>query len=199
VVTGSTLTRNTAVEHGGGIASSGQSGDTQPVIRNSIVSGNDLAAGDDDDLSAYDGSMDAGFSLIGEVYADTMLNQTGPNILGPDPQLGPLGGNGGPTETQKPATTSPVIDAGSAFGLTTDQRDQSRPFDAVTANAAAGDTSDIGAVELQISDIAAAPTPTTPSTPPTTQVKKKKCKKKKRKRSAGSAKKKKCKKKKKRR
>ena len=198
VVTGSTLTRNTAVEHGGGIASFGQSGDTQPVIRNSIVSGNDLTVGDDDDLSAYDGSMDVGFSLVGEVYADSTLNQTGPNILGPDPQLGPLDDNGGPTQTQKPAATSPAVDAGSAFGLTSDQRGQGRPFDAITANAVGGDASDIGAVELQVSDIAAAPIPTTPVTP-TTPVKKKKCKKKKHKRSAESAKKKKCKKKKKKR
>jgi putative cofactor-binding repeat protein len=198
VVTGSTLTRNTAVEHGGGIASAGEPGDTQPVIRNSIVSGNDLTAGDDDDLSAYGGSMDAGFSLIGEVYADTTLNPTGPNILGQDPQLGLLGDNGGPTQTQKPAATSPAVDAGSAFGLTTDQRGQARPFDAITANAAGGDASDTGAVELQISDIAAAPPPTTPTPPitPTTPAKKKKCKKKKHKRSAESAKKKKCKKKK---
>ena len=48
------------------------------------------------------------------------------------------------------ATGSPVIDAGSAFGLTTDQRGLSRPFNfASIANA--GDGSDIGAVELPIS------------------------------------------------
>ena len=46
-----------------------------------------------------------------------------------DPQLGPLQSNGGPTQTMAPAPTSPAIDAGSAFGLTTDQRGQPRPFD----------------------------------------------------------------------
>jgi hypothetical protein len=191
VVTGSTITHNTATARGGGIASSGIN--TQPTIRNTIVSAN--TSPDGADLSAEDGSLDAAFSLFGSVDADTTINQTGPNILGQDPQLGALGDNGGPTETQKPAATSPVVDAGSAFGLTTDQRGQGRPFDAVTANAVGGDASDIGAVELQVSDIAAAPTPTTPVTP-TTPIKKKKCKKKKHKRSAESAKKKKCKKKK---
>ena len=190
-VTGSTITNNEALARGGGIGSYGTSGFTQPAIRNTIVSAN--TSPDGPDLSAQSGSMDAGFSLIGSVDSDTTINQTGPNLNGQDPQLGPLTENGGPTQTEKPATTSPVIDAGSAFSLTTDQRGLSRPFDAIPANASGGDASDIGAVELQSSDIAAAPTPTTP-TPSTPH--KKKCKKKKHKRSAESAKKK-CKKKKK--
>jgi hypothetical protein len=86
-----------------------------------------------------------------------------------------------------------VVNKGSAFGLTTDQRGLTRPvaFPGVAnSSAAGGDGSDIGAVELQL------PTPTTP--PPPAQHKKKcKKKKKKHKRAAQSAKKKKCKKKKK--
>jgi hypothetical protein len=201
VVTGSTITHNTATDRGGGIASSGTPADTQPSIRDTIVSGNTGPNGPD--LSAEDGSMDAAFSLIGAIDPDTTINTLGPNLLGQDPQLGPLAPNGGSTETQKPAASSPVVDAGSAFALTRDQRGQGRPFNAITANAAGGDASDIGAVELQVTDIAAAPVPATPSSPaptssPTTKAK---CKKKKKhKRSAGSAKKKKgCKKKKKKR
>src|SRR5215211_1332008 len=114
VVTGSTVTHNTATDRGGGIASSGTPASTQPTIRNSIVSGNSAVTGPD--LSAEDGSMDAAFSLIGAVDPDTAINQTAPDILGQDPQLGPLANNGGPTLTQKPAAASPVIDAGSAFG-----------------------------------------------------------------------------------
>jgi hypothetical protein len=65
-----------------------------------------------------------------------------------DPQLGPLQSNGGPTQTMAPSEGSPVVDAGSAFGLTSDQRGLGRPFDfAPIVNA--GDGSDIGAVELQ--------------------------------------------------
>jgi hypothetical protein len=196
VVTGSTITHNQA-GRGGGVGSNGSSGWTQPILRDTIVSDN--TAPDGADVSANDGSMDAGFSLIGVVDPDSTINATGPNMMGTNPQLGVLGDNGGQTQTQKPAATSPVIDAGSAFGLTGDQRGLARPFDAITANAAGGDASDIGAVELQVSDIAAAPVPTTPTTPgTTTPATKKKCKKKKKhKRSAESAKKKGCKKKKK--
>jgi hypothetical protein len=190
-VTGSTITHNTA-DRGGGIGSSGN--DAQPTIRNTIVSGN--TSPDGPDLSADGGSMNAAFSLIGSVDTDDTINQTGPVILGQDPQLGALASNGGLTQTQKPAATSPAVDAGSAFGLTTDQRGSTRPFDAPTIpSAAGGDGSDIGAVELQAGDVPPAPSPPSPTTP--VQKKKKKCKKKKHKRSAESAKKKKCKKKKK--
>jgi predicted outer membrane repeat protein len=199
VVTGSTITHNDA-DRGGGIASAGESEEAlQPLIRDSIISTNAAPAGPD--VSASSGTLEADFSLIGAPDTATIIDRTGPNLTGEDPQLGPLGDNGGPTETQKPAATSPVVDAGSAFGLIGDQRGQGRPFDAITANAAGGDGSDIGAVELQVSDIAAAPPPTTPVTPvtPATPITKKKCKKKKHKSSAQSAKKKGCKKKKKKR
>jgi hypothetical protein len=211
-VTGSTITHNTAVR-GGGVACYGATGSagtiqlTEPILQNTIVSGNSAQPtdGGPDVSCGYAntpdnaGTVTAAFSLIGSVGASTNLNQTGPNILSQDPQLGPLANNGGPTQTQKPAAASPVVDAGSAFGLTADQRGSARPFDTPTVpSAAGGDASDIGAVELQASDIAAAPPQTTPTTP-TTPAKKRKCKKKKHKRSAESAKKKKCKKKKKKR
>ena len=56
--------------------------------------------------------------------------------------------------------SSPAVDAGSAFGLATDQRGETRPFDltAVPNSGAAGaDGSDIGAFELHASQSAAAP------------------------------------------
>ena len=65
-----------------------------------------------------------------------------------NPLLEALAANGGPTRTLAPATGSPAIDAGSAFGLVTDQRGLPRPSD-FTAIANTGDGSDIGAVELQ--------------------------------------------------
>ncbi|MFL5781328.1 MAG: choice-of-anchor Q domain-containing protein [Thermoleophilaceae bacterium] len=66
-----------------------------------------------------------------------------------DPKLGNLHNNGGPTQTMAPAAGSPVIDAGFAFGLPTDQRGVPRPFDfQSTPNVRGGDGSDIGAVEL---------------------------------------------------
>jgi hypothetical protein len=68
-----------------------------------------------------------------------------------DPQLGALADNGGPTRTMAPATGSPVVDAGSSFGLTVDQRGLPRRSDFLSL-VNAGDGSDVGAVELQSSD-----------------------------------------------
>jgi parallel beta-helix repeat protein len=194
-ITGSTITRNDASHRGGGVASKGTPGETQPRIRDTIVSDN--TSGDDGaDISAYSGSMDVGFSLIGSPDPATSIHQLGPNLIGVDPQLTSLADFGGPTKTQKPAATSPVIDAGSAFSLTSDQRGLVRPFDAPTIpGTAGGDGSDIGAVELQSGDVS--PAPPTPAAPGSAAPTKKKCKKAKKKRSAERAKKKGCKKKKK--
>jgi hypothetical protein len=62
-----------------------------------------------------------------------------------------LASNGGPTQTELPAASSPVIDKGNAFGLTTDQRGVQRPID-FPAIPNAADGADIGAVELQPSN-----------------------------------------------
>jgi hypothetical protein len=169
-------------------------------VRNTIVFGNTSSAADTGpDLSCdanglpdNEGTVPVGFSLIGSADPGTTINTTGPNLIGVDPQLTSLAEFGGPTQAQKPAATSPVIDAGSAFGVTSDQRGLARPFDAPTiANAADG--TDIGSVELQAADVP--PAPVTPTAPGTSTKKKCKKHKKKHKRSAESAKK--CKKKKK--
>jgi hypothetical protein len=58
--------------------------------------------------------------------------------------------NGGPTKTHRLLPGSVAIDRGNASGATADQRGSPRPFDFdPLANAAGGDASDIGAVELQ--------------------------------------------------
>ncbi|HZO07468.1 MAG TPA: choice-of-anchor Q domain-containing protein, partial [Solirubrobacterales bacterium] len=60
---------------------------------------------------------------------------------------------GGPTPTMLPATTSPLVDQGSGFGLLADQRGVVRPIDFPSIpNATGGNGSDIGAVELQPSN-----------------------------------------------
>jgi hypothetical protein len=189
-VDSSTITGNSAFNDGGGVFS--RFGNT---VRNSIISGNSAgSAGPDIGSELGAPAIKTAFDLIGNpngAAIDEMV--PGSNIIGADPQLGALANNGGPTQTQLPANASPVVNKGSAFGLTTDQRGLTRPvaFPGVAnSSAAGGDGSDIGAVELQL------PTPTTP--PPPAQHKKKcKKKKKKHKRAAQSAKKKKCKKKKK--
>jgi hypothetical protein len=159
-VTGSTITHNTA-DRGGGLASYGGRSEmdlyTQPIIRNTIISANTATDGPDVSGSFVADpftSISAAFSLIGSVDPNSPLDQTGPNLIGQDPQLGPLADNGGPTQTQKPALTSPVVDKGAAFGLGTDQRGLGRPVEIPTIpNAAGGDGSDIGAVELQPSEL----------------------------------------------
>jgi parallel beta-helix repeat protein len=159
------------------------------TLANSIVADNtgppDVVP---DGLFGADGS----FSLVESgTITDTI---PGSNITGQDPQLGPLQDNGGPTKTQRPARTSPVVDRGkTAGGVIVDQRGLLRPFDVPTlanSTATGADGADMGAVELTLAEASppAAPAPTTP-------VKKKKCKKKPKKRSASAAKK--CKKKKK--
>jgi hypothetical protein len=113
-----------------------------------------------------------------------------------------LANNGGPTQTLALQPSSPVIDKGSSGGVTDathDQRGFARPVEfSGIPNAAGGDSTDIGAFEVQLA-CAGQATPSTscsppsPPTQPTTPSKKKKCKKKGKKASAA---KKKCKKKK---
>jgi hypothetical protein len=81
-------------------------------------------------------------------------------LTGADAQLGALADNGGPTKTMLPAGASPVIDQGkSAASLKTDQRGLDRIVDSGIANAAGGDGTDIGAVELAASQVVLPPPP----------------------------------------
>jgi hypothetical protein len=132
------------------------------ALTNTIVAGNTASGTPEDDLGsdgavAGDGSFVINHSLIGDDLSpagSNILNSTtapGSNIFEADPLLGPLANNGGPTETHLPALTSPVIDAGSAAGLTDDQRRLARPVDrADVVDAATSDGSDMGAVEVQL-------------------------------------------------
>jgi hypothetical protein len=179
-VVGSTIAGNTANDRGGGVYGSLV---VEPTLQDTIVAGNSAPVGPDLRNDVF-----AAFSLIGNPSGASITETTpGSNLTSVDPQLLPLAANGGPTPTMAPAPTSPVIDKGSAFGLGTDQRGLLRPFDAPTipnSTAPGADASDIGAVELQASEV-----PPAPAAPPA----KKKCKKKKHKkhkRFADSAKKK---------
>ena len=71
-----------------------------------------------------------------------------------DPGLGPLGDNGGPTATMALSYGSPAVDQGTADGLTGDQRGRGRPVDLSSiANPPGGDGADIGAYELQRTEL----------------------------------------------
>jgi CSLREA domain-containing protein len=92
---------------------------------------------------------ESGFDLVTASHQMELGTLTGTPLTS-DPLLGPLANQGGPTQTMAPQPGSPVIDAGAAFGLATDQRGMPRPRDfSGVSNAPGGDGSDIGAVEVQ--------------------------------------------------
>ncbi len=126
-------------------------------LHDTIVDGNTGSVGPDvfvpTGLAVASKLPAATFSLIGDTSASRLTTDSS-DIVGADPELGPLADNGGPTPTMLPADTSPVIDAGSAFGLTADQRGMTRPVDLPGyPNASGGDGADIGAVELQAAEV----------------------------------------------
>ncbi len=142
-VTLSTVADNFAIT-GGGLYSN-----TDVALRGAII-----AMNTDGDL-AGDGSVSLDHSLIRDTRGLTYVD-TGGSITGVDPLLAPLGDHGGPTETMPPASNSPAIDRGSAFGHTVDQRGSARPVDdAGTPDAVDG--SDIGAVELTEAELGGLP------------------------------------------
>ena len=123
---------------------------TSIIIRNNIVANNWGFAGKD--VRGHFHSE--GYNLIEDTlqwqgYHASISGDTATNIIGLDPNLGPLADNGGPTHTHALLSGSPAIDKGNSFGTTTDQRGFTRPFDfASIANASGGDGADIGAYEV---------------------------------------------------
>ncbi len=81
--------------------------------------------------------------------ADDCVLRGQSDLVDTDPQLIPLAGNGGPTETMALAKTSPAID-GARSSAQVDQRNMERPVDQQGVfGAPDGDSSDIGAFELE--------------------------------------------------
>lgn len=152
-LTAATVALNNANDGTGILASGGTL-----TLKNTIVASNAQTVGGP---SFHDvrGAVSASsqYNLIGDgsdltgITAGTGGNQIGggsnPII---DAKLGPLQDNGGSTKTHALLVDSPAIDKGSAFGLTTDQRGATRPYDNESiTNAAGGDASDIGAFEFR--------------------------------------------------
>ena len=84
--------------------------------------------------------QDGGGNLEDDADASCGFSAASGDLLGVDPQLGPLADNGGPTLTMLPAPGSPVIDAIPTPCGTVDQRGVVRPQ---------GSGCDIGAVEVE--------------------------------------------------
>jgi hypothetical protein len=142
----STIAGNSIDAGPNGVAEGGNiEGDPGVKISNSIVSGGSGPAG----------AANCGEKLESQGFNIESANECGLGAAGDkvntDPQLGPLQSNGGPVPTMAPAFSSPAVDQGAAVG--TDARGIARPIDFPTIpNAAGGNGSDIGAVELQPSN-----------------------------------------------
>jgi hypothetical protein len=164
---GDTIADNDTVNSGPGIYIEPEGGNpTAATFEDTLLSANTKSTAEPE----IEGPFSAAFSLIGDALGGLELTEVlpGSNLLGVDPQLGPLADNGGPTQTMALPVTSPAVNSGAAFGLPTDQRDDPRPvaYPGISASSAPGsDSSDIGAYELQapsVSTTQGAP----PSTPP---------------------------------
>ncbi len=124
-----TIASNTAVTNGGGL----QRLSGAINLKNSIVADNTAATGPDifGTITSQDYNHVENTSG-GTFFADAPFALAN-DVTGTDPQLGALGNNGGPTQTQVPAMTSPVINTipsgASECGttVTTDQRGITRP------------------------------------------------------------------------
>jgi len=104
------------------------------VSEGTVIDGNmGLAAATDCDATVVSG----GFNLIGDPDGCSAFDQAS-DITGGPALLDPLGDNGGPTLTMRPAAGSPVINAGGDGCPSFDQRGQPRPK---------GAACDIGSVE----------------------------------------------------
>jgi hypothetical protein len=138
-LTNCTVSGNTT-DHGRGGGIYNAHGDTD--FKNTIIA-NNTATPDPDCFGPFDSY---GYNLIestGGGCTITEVDNPGTDIIGPDPNLGPLQDNGGPTETHALLPGSPAIDAGSCTDIggspvTEDQRGVGRPQ---------GATCDIGAYE----------------------------------------------------
>ena len=148
MVTNSTLSGNsTKYGDGGGVASYGYNlyKITLTTLGSSIVSGNIKSYGTTaDDLALHEGSTNSfssgGYNLIGAIGAGITFAGPDDQIGVNDPQIGPLGDNGGDTLTHALLIGSPAYDAGGNCGVATDQRGFARPQ---------GSACDIGAFEVQ--------------------------------------------------
>jgi hypothetical protein len=151
----STLSGNSATNHGGGIHNAGNSGYVNTILKigdtilNAASSGENIY-NDDTYWPATVSSL--GYNLSSD-DGGGYLTATGDQI-NTDPRLGPLQNNGGPTYTHLPASNSPAIDAGDPM-LAMDQRGLG--FVRVKNGRI-----DIGAVEAQGTP---APTPTPTAKP----------------------------------
>jgi CSLREA domain-containing protein len=131
---------NLASFRGGGLLSSSSA---TTIVMNSIIANNDGRGGPNDCAGVLDSAS------VYNLIRDTTGCQLPPNPitfqLNQDPQLGPLGFNGGPTRTHPLFVGSPAIDKGGPVGYPIDQRGYMRSVD---GNGDGLAKPDIGAYEI---------------------------------------------------
>lgn len=136
-VSETTISGNSAAEYGGGVYAYASA---QVMLENSIVANN--SALDYNDVYAGSQSIINAFYSLIESPDGAAINDLGGNIFDQPAQLGVLQDNGGPTETMKPAFSSPAVNAGDPAFVAPPNFDQ-RGFLRVT-----GGRIDMGSVEL---------------------------------------------------
>ena len=140
-----TLADNTAAGSSGGVISISKKAIFNS--QNSIYARNIGGSSIRDFRGAF---TSGGYNLIENTTNTMIFGDTTGNILGQNPQLLPLAGNGGFAKSHALAADSPAIDTGKSFSIPNDQRGLFRPFDNPSIpNAPGGDGADIGAFERQ--------------------------------------------------
>ncbi|HET9477441.1 MAG TPA: choice-of-anchor Q domain-containing protein [Dehalococcoidia bacterium] len=146
-LTNLTITGNQGFGGGGAYNNNGFSATT--TVKNTIIAGN--AANNGPDCNGNVSSQ--GYILVQNASGCTISGVSTGNLIGPNPFLGPLADNGGPTQTHEIFFGSPAINNGGAGCPSTDQRGAPRVG-----------VCDIGSFEYGSSP-GPAPTPTPSPTP----------------------------------
>ena len=153
-ITNSTIVNNTAVTGGGAGRDNCNLSCRSFSIGNTIIANNTATTEPDIRNRLVTTTHSTPITSLGynlfETTESAYMTTEPTDIIGVDPNLGALQGNGGLSFTHAPQPGSPVIDKGKRLSdATTDQRGVPRPNDdPAIANASGGDGSDIGAFEI---------------------------------------------------
>jgi len=175
-----TVAANTADDDADGTGEGGGVYFTDAFVPGEVFTARNSLIADNSDLSPISQHPDCsgpltggGYNLIGDATGCTLGGVLTGNVLGSDPALGPLYGNGGDTLTHALLAGSPAIDAGNpagckeqnGFTLSSDQRGFPRPVD---GDGNGSQVCDIGAFEAAPGFIPPTATPTPSRTATTT-------------------------------